>query len=453
MLQLNKHFLKILESLYDPVIVISADSVIIYVNQAYETHFNVSVKKVTGKKLREIEPKSRILEVLKDGVERINDFSYVESLGQEVYANMTPLKKEGELVGVVTIMKDISETTYLQAELVKYKEYSELLQQELKNKSFNKLKTQSLEMQKAVDLAKNTSKSDATVVLYGESGVGKEVFAQAIHESSNRGDQQFIAINMGSIPEELFESELFGYEEGSFTGASKGGKKGMLEKASGGTIFLDELSELSLNNQTKLLRVIQEREFYKLGSTKLQKLDIRIICATNRDLMRAIKSGSFREDLYYRLNVIPITIPPLRHRSEDIEYISEQLLSELRQRYKKKVILLPDTLKKLEEYSWHGNVRELYNLLERLVAVSTRTDIKVDDLPKHISLNLDIKSKQSELDLMQSEDMKLEDLINKVEKEAIEYAMKSSVNRSKAIEKLGISRKSFYDKLKKYEII
>ena len=225
LLQLNKDFLKIIESLYDPVIVISANSTIIYVNQAYEKHFNVSVKKVTGKKLREIEPKSRILEVLKDGVERINDFSYVESLGQEVYANMTPLKKDGELIGVVTIMKDISETTYLQAELLKYKEYSELLQQELENKSFNKLKTKSLKMQKSVELAKSASKSDATIVLYGESGVGKEVFAQAIHESSNRDHKKFIAINMGSIPEELFESELFGYEEGSFTGASKEGKK------------------------------------------------------------------------------------------------------------------------------------------------------------------------------------------------------------------------------------
>lgn len=453
LLELEEYYLKILESLYDPVIIISADSTITYVNQAYESHFNISVKKVTGKKLREIEPQSRILEVLKDGVERINDFSYVESLGREVYANITPLKKGKELVGVATIMKDISETTYLQAELIKYKEYSELLQQQINDKNFNKLKSNSLEMQKSVDLAKRISKTDATVVLYGESGVGKEVFAKAIHESSNRSNKPFVALNMGSIPEELFESELLGYVEGSFTGANKEGKKGIFEIASGGTLFLDELSELSLNNQTKLLRVIQERQFYKLGSTKLQKIDIRIICATNRDLMKAIKIGEFREDLYYRLSVLPITIPPLRKRSDDIKYISKMLLNELRQRYKKEIFLLPETLEKLKEYSWPGNVRELYNLLERLVALSYNTYIDIDDLPEYIRFNYDVKNEPTEFNDIQLEDLKLKDLIEKTEKHAIDYALKSSVTRSEAIEKLGISRKSFYDKLKKYQIM
>lgn len=453
MLHLEDYYFKILETLYDPVIIISADSTITYVNKAYEKRFVVSVKKVIGKKLKEIEPNSRILEVLKDGVERINDFSYVESLGREVYANMTPFKKNGELVGVVTIMNDISETTYLQAELNKYKKHTEKLQQKINDKNFDKLKTNAVEMKKSVDLAKKTATTDATVVLYGETGVGKEVFAKAIHESSNRSDKPFIAINMGSIPESLFESELLGYVEGSFTGASASGKKGMLEMASGGSVFLDELSELSLSNQTKLLRVIQERQFYKLGSTKLQKLDIRIICATNQDLMKAVQAGDFREDLYYRLSVLPITIPPLRRRREDIEHICETILYELRQRYKKEVILLPNTLNKLKEYNWPGNVRELYNLLERLVAISNNTYIEAKDLPEYIRFNIDIQNEQTEYNKIQFEDIKLHELIKKVEKDAIDYALKSSKNRSEAIEKLGISRKNFYNKLKKYNII
>src|SRR5699024_8346144 len=207
------------------------------------------------------EPNSRILDVAKDGAKRINDFSYVESLQKHVYANIMPLREEGELIGVVTIMKDISETKHLQEELAKYKKMSIELQEQLEDKTFWKLKTDSPAMKKSVDLAKEIAPTDATVVLYGESGVGKEVFAQAIHESSNRYNKPFIAINMASIPDTLFESELFGYEDGSFTGSRRGGKAGLLETAQGGTILLDEIGELSLNNQTKLLRVIQERQF------------------------------------------------------------------------------------------------------------------------------------------------------------------------------------------------
>src|SRR5699024_7786482 len=218
-------------------------------------------------------------------------------------------------------------------------------------------------------------------LLYGESGVGKEVFAQAIHESSNRHNKPFVAINMASIPDSLFESELFGYEDGSFTGSRRGGKAGLLEAANGGTILLDEIGELSLNNQTKLLRVIQERQFMRVGSTKLTTIDLRIICATNRNLMEEVKAGRFREDLFYRINVLPITIPPLRQRKEDLAYLATIILNDIAPRYHKHLTLEKEALEKMKAYKWPGNVRELYNVLERVVALSSPPNITVDYLP------------------------------------------------------------------------
>lgn len=454
-MKLEKYFLTILESLHDPVIIISSDSTVIYVNKAYEIHFKVPAPKIIGRKLKKVEPNSRILDVLKDGIKRINDFSYVESLQQHVYANITPLRENSELIGVVTIMKDISETKHLQRELTKYKKYSMELQEQLEDKNFWKLKTNAPKMKKAVDLAKDIAGTDATVVLYGESGVGKEVFAKAIHESSKRYDKPFIPINMASIPDSLFESELFGYEEGSFTGSRRGGKKGILEIANGGTILLDEIGELSLNNQTKLLRVIQERQFHKIGGTKLFSIDVRLICATNRNLMDEVNAGRFREDLFYRINVLPITIPPLRERTEDIEYLTTVILSEILPRYNKHLTFEEDALEKMKSYNWPGNVRELYNVLERIVALATKPYIDVSDLPDFILQDeiKEVKDHPVTSALTYNNEINLKQTIEQVEKNAIEYAVKTSKSKTEAINKLGISRKTFYEKVKKYNII
>lgn len=451
-MELENHFLTILESLHDPVIVISKDCSIVYVNEAYEVQFNVPSTKIVGRNLAHIEPNSRILEVLKDGSKRINDFSYVESLKKHVYANITPLLEEDTLIGAVTIMKDISETNHLQRELAKYKKISVELQEQLEDKNFWKLKTNAPPMEKAVQLAKEIAPTDATVVLYGESGVGKEVFAQAIHESSKRYDKPFVAINMASIPDTLFESELFGYEEGSFTGSRRGGKKGILETANGGTILLDEIGELSLNNQTKLLRVIQERKFMKVGSTTLQSMDVRFIAATNRNLMEEVKAGRFREDLYYRINVLPITIPPVRQRREDLQYLTTIILNDILPRYSKHLTIDQEALKKMQEYHWPGNVRELYNVLERIVALTSPPHITVSDLPEFMLDNTN-ESLLHDESFHEQSDVNLKEAIEKVERDVIQYAVKTSKNKSEAIRKLGISRKTFYKKTKKYNVI
>lgn len=455
-MRLEKHFFSILESLHDAVIVILMDSTIVYVNSAYSKHFDVPAKKIIGRKLRDIEENSRILDVLKSGKPLINDYSYVHSLGKDVCANITPLMENGHMTGVVTVMKNISEVTHLQEELMKYKHNISELQEELDRRNFSKLKSESLEMQKAVQLARKVASTNATVVLHGESGVGKEIFAKAIHEASARSDKPFVAINMASIPDTLFESEMFGYEEGSFTGSRKGGKKGLLEMAKGGTLLLDEIGEMSINTQSKLLRVIQERTFQKVGGTVLHPLDVRIICATHRKLSEMVLKGEFREDLYYRLNVVPIHIPPLRKRKKDLSYLSTNILNDLCSKYGKYVWLEDEVVEWMEKYEWPGNVRELSNFLERMIAISTKPCISMEDIPDNLlgerldhsaPIQNTFKPKQISPEFMPP----LSELLEELERSHIDFVVKNTKNKTEAIQVLGISRKSFYEKLKKYE--
>lgn len=450
--------LSILESLHDAVIVVLKDGTIAYVNEAYTKQFNVPKEKIEGKKLNEIEESSRILEVLKTGQPLLNDYSYVHSLKMHVGANITPYYENGEWVGAVTIMKDINEFKKLQNELEKYVEYSRQLRQQLEQRNFLLLKSEAPKMKRAVSLAKKVAESTATILLTGESGVGKEVFARAIHESSLRHNEPFVPINIASIPDTLFESELFGYEEGSFTGSKKGGKKGLLEVAHGGTLFLDEIAEMSLNTQAKLLRVIQEREFNKIGGTKPHPLDVRIICATNRNLNEEIKKGNFREDLYYRINVVPIEIPPLRERIEDIPFLIDNILVTLSSKYNKHVTVDDEVLNRLKSYKWPGNVRELTNVIEQMLVVSADSYFKIEDIPARIR-NGNKNSQDDESQLVQystpqiSHYDDLQTLLEETERNAILNVVRQCRTRSDAIKRLGISRKAFYAKLKKYNIV
>ncbi|WP_216831548.1 sigma-54 interaction domain-containing protein [Alkalihalobacterium elongatum] len=457
-MKLEHHLLSILESLHDAVIVVLTDYTVSYVNKAYTEQFNVPKDKIIGKNLHKIEESSRIIEVIKSGKPLINDCSYVHSLKKDVCANITPLMENGEMIGVVTIMKDISEVTHLEEELKKYKTYSTELRKQLDRRNFSLLNSSVYKMKTSVSLAKKVAATDVTIMLYGESGVGKEVFAKAIHEASTRHDQPFIPINIASIPDNLFESELFGFEEGSFTGSRKGGKKGLIELARGGTLFLDEIGEMSLNVQAKLLRVIQERSFHKVGGTKAIPMDVRIICATNRNLSEEIKKGTFREDLYYRINVVPITIPPLRDRKEDLPFLVENLLHQLKSKYGKHVSVDEDIIVALKQYDWPGNVRELYNVLEHMVAVCPRSHFVIDDIPDYIREGTD--NKRSEPPLFQRErvelrttNYQLHEALENTEKTVLQQVIKVSKNRSDAINKLGISRKAFYAKLKKYDMM
>jgi len=325
------------------------------------------------------------------------------------------------------------------------------------------LETRNPQMKRVYELAKKVAPSSSTILILGESGTGKEVLAKYIHFCSKRKGP-FVPINCAAIPEELLEAELFGYEKGAFTGAIKS-KPGKFELANQGTIFLDEIGDLSPKLQAKLLRVIQEKQVERLGGDRAIKIEVRILAATNKDLEKEVKEGKFREDLFFRLNVIPIRLPPLRERKEDIPLLVKFFLKRLceREGIEEKTIT-PPALEKLINYHWPGNIRELENLIERLVILSENNTIEVEDLS--IS-SLDLKFPMRE-GLIEKKEMELKYTFPEISEEGIElnkllreieiYYLKKALEiskgtKTKAAKLLGLNRTTFIEKLKKYNLV
>jgi transcriptional regulator with PAS, ATPase and Fis domain len=318
----------------------------------------------------------------------------------------------------------------------------------------------------AKKLAERISDSNSSVLLIGESGTGKELFAQAIHDNSVRCFSPFVAINCASIPEHLLESELYGYEDGAFTGAKKGGKIGQFENANGGTLFLDEIGDMPLAMQSKLLRVLQEKEVRHVGGHKPIPVDVRVIAATHRDLEKMVEDGEFRQDLYYRLNVIKIDIPPLRKRKEDIPLISISLLKKLEKRFFRKGIeLSEEVLEKLMEHKWPGNIRELENVLERCVNVLDGNTIQLVHLPLYLREQQRERDEQNQANPIDDNAASLtsipaplsvkplKETLALVEKQAIQNALAlTGGNKLEAAKLLEIGKTSFYEKCKSYDI-
>lgn len=299
------------------------------------------------------------------------------------------------------------------------------------------------EMRNIVSMIDNISKTDATVLLMGETGVGKEVIAKLIHKKSHRKDKRFVVINCAAIPENLIESELFGHEKGAFTGASYR-KIGKFEQGQGGTIFLDEIGELPLKMQVKFLRVLQERQFERIGSLDSIDLDVRVIAATNKDLLEELKKGNFREDLYYRVNVIKIEIPPLRERKEDIIALSNVFINEFSTYYDKNLKKIDlEAMHILLHYPWKGNVRELKNVIERSVILAKKNDefLTIDHLPTEIKIDSSFPelSRKTEISLKEYEKLLI-----------IYTLLNVEGNKSKAADILGIRRQTLYNKMKEY---
>ncbi|WP_406242651.1 sigma-54 interaction domain-containing protein [Tissierella carlieri] len=441
----------ILNYAYEGYVLVDPEGRIVKMN--YEKLLGIKEEDAIGKPVEEIIENTRMHIVVKTGAKELRDVQRIQ--GHDMITNRIPIIKQNKVIGAVgtVLFKDISEVKELahqlldlQSKINKYR--GEIERIEGSKYSFDSIITRNPKMEYLKKVGRMAAETNSTVLITGESGTGKELFAHAIHRASYRKGEAFIAINCAAIPKDLLESELFGYDSGAFTGARKEGKVGKFELASGGTIFLDEIGDMPLEMQAKILRVLESKEFERIGSNKKVSFDARVIAATNENIEEAIKKGKFREDLYYRLNVITIEIPPLHERIEDIEPLSQDILAFLlREMNLGEKELARETIKILKSYSWPGNVRELRNVLERAINLSTGRIILPEHLPERLMNRASyIVGDPDDIPL-------LKDVVLVAEKEAIEKALVlTKGNKSLAAEKLGIHRTALYKKIDKYKI-
>lgn len=458
---------QIINLLSERIVVVDHDGIICYINEAYCDFLGTTVENAIRRPVQEVIENTRMHIVAKTGQKELANIHSIN--GSEMIANRYPLVVEGKVVGALgTVMFRSPEEwrmykSKIQHLIEELKYYKTKVEKELNSKyHFNDLIGNSEVFLSTKKLAERISGSDSSVLLIGESGTGKELFAHAIHHSSLRSSFPFVAINCSSIPEHLLESELFGYEDGAFTGAKKGGKKGQFQIANEGTIFLDEIGDMPLSMQSKLLRVLQEKEIQRIGGQKSMAVDVRIIAATHRDLEKMVEEGKFRQDLYYRLNVIKIEIPPLRKRIEDIPLISISLLKKLERKfYHTGVGLSAEVQERLAMHSWPGNIRELENVMERSLNVLDGKIIEVGHLPLYLrdqekNNHHLIEENSNYNDSTQSKSTKiqpLKDTLALVEKQTILHALAASNgNKIKAAKLLEIGKTSFYEKCRYYDI-
>ncbi|KQL36318.1 histidine kinase [Bacillus sp. FJAT-25509] len=373
----NEILQKILDNSPNEFYVLDRDARIVYINKACERHYGIKLKDVVGKSNDELISKEywkplilpRLFKEKKTVI--MKQISYV---GKEIITTAIPLlNDQQEIELIITTSQDAS---YKDLYIPDEQEINEADQAAIYK---NNIITNNKEMSNIVKVCEKVAKVDATVLIQGESGTGKGVIAKYIHQKSSRNKAPFLSLNCATIPEELLESELFGYKDGAFTGATKGGKQGLLELADGGTVFLDEIGDISPKVQAKLLKVIQEFEFMPVGGKQPKKVNIRILSATNRNLYEMVQNKEFREDLYYRLHVVNLKIPPLRERKEDIIPLTYHFLSEFNRKHQMNTIISEEALNTFYNYSWPGNIRQLENMLESLVVTSDGI-IKVQDL-------------------------------------------------------------------------
>jgi len=453
--ELNRTLDTVLNIINDGIVVVDRDGVVSLVNRVMADYLNTDVQSLVGRHITEVLKNSRLHIVARTGIPELSE---IMSIGDDqLIVSRLPVIRNGSPVGAVgkiifphreEIKELVRKFNSLQNKLSYYEEELKKASREIFNVS--NIIAESPGMIRVINEAKKVSRGSSTVLITGESGTGKEIIARAIHTYSDRQRNPFIMINCAAIPENLLESELFGYAPGAFTGADRNGKPGRFELADKGTIFLDEIGDMSLNLQAKLLRVLQERSFERLGSTKTITVDVRIISATNKDLEKAIKENSFREDLFYRLNVINLRLPPLRERPEDIEPLVEHIIYRLNNIMRTNITgVTMDAMKILKNYHWPGNVRELENVLERAVNFVTEGSIKPVHIPSHL-LRCDM------IDMDEETEYAEETLVNRMrqaEREVILEALeKTGGNISRAAKLLNVSRTHLYIKMERVGI-
>ncbi len=455
--KINDEFKMILDSIQDEIFIADKDGNVIFANKGCERLYNTKREEFIGKNVRELENKlvfSPTVTGLVLKTKKTESMIQNTIADKKILATAMPIFDENnEIKRVVTNSRDLTELTDLKNQLedknilIDYwsSKYEELEIEHQKQTSGDLLFI-GKEMIRIKDLIEKVSKSSINLLLTGESGVGKSVLAEYIHNKSSFKEGPFQVIDCSSIPESLLESELFGYEKGAFTGASEKGKTGLLELANEGTIFLDEIGELSASLQSKLLRVIQEKKFRRIGGHKEIKVSFRLITATNQNLEKKVENGDFRRDLYYRIKGVQINIPPLRERNDEIDILAYYYLREYNKKYGENKKFSKEILKKFHKYRWHGNIRELKNVVERLVLVSEGDFISEEDL----SEDLMDKFLKEEDDLIFEKYETLNEAVEDIERKMITSAYKEHKNSYEVAKKLGISQPTAYRKIKKY---
>lgn len=459
-MRISKHTLNFVQELIDcirvGIFIADGDGTVIMLNNESEKTGGLSREELVGKNIRELIDIGYVRDstILKAMESRKEEYIIQElGAGGELYITGVPWEKDDKLFGVVCTERDITETISLRELLAEQENQTKKIKRELEylrdthTNVGKEIIATSHAMQNVVNMAIRVAKRDATVMLKGESGTGKELIANLIHKNSTRKDGPFVKINCAAIPENLLESELFGYEKGAFTGADDKGKLGMFELADNGTLFLDEISELAMPLQSKLLRVLQEKEIMRVGGDKTIPVDVRIITATNANLIKEIQENNFREDLYYRLNIIPIELPPLRQREEDIEPLTNYFVNLFNDEYNLEKHLTSDVISELKKYSWPGNVRELRNIIERIMISFDGNEIT------KFQVNSQLKTSQSYMGVDNIEASSLEQQIDDFEKNLITELMRKHQNGSVVAEILSVDKSTISRKIRKYNIV
>lgn len=443
----------VLNIIHDGIIVVDERGKTTLVNQAMADFLTLLPEKIIGKHVTEIMRDTRLHIVASTGIAETSDVLTIQ--GKPLIVSRLPIIREGKVVGAVgkAVFPHLAEVQEL-AEKLRFLENKVTFFQEELQKSktaqdiMKGMVAESTEMKKLKEEVTIIAASSSTVLITGESGTGKEGVAHAVHLCSDRCKGPFVKVNCAAIPENLLEAEMFGYVAGAFTGASKAGKPGRLEMADGGTLFLDEIGDMTLALQSKLLRVLQDREFERLGGTKSIKVNVRILAATNKNLNKAISEGEFRADLYYRLNVINLHLPPLRERVVDIEPLTHYFIAKFNHILKGNVMGIADNaMSTLLNHSWPGNIRELENVVERAVNYTRFGMIQLSHLPNQLLSNSSSKGQ------VNTETIRHQDQIGHIERNMIVVALeRAGGNKTKAAKLLNLSRSRLYDKLKKYDL-
>jgi len=455
--ELNRDLDAIIESSYDGIWVTDGDANVLRINKAYETITGLPCPSFYGRNMRDLVKEgffsqSVTLLVLERGEQQT---IYQETkTGKILLVTGSPVfDEDGNIIRVVTNVRDITELKSLITKLDESEKLAGIYQSELsdlkkKYNAFDKIVGVSPKMKNLMDTVCRIAHVNSSVLITGETGTGKPLIAEYIHNHSTRAGKPLIKVNCGAIPENLIESELFGYETGAFTGARKGGKPGYFEIAGGGSIFLDEIAEMPFNLQAKLLRVLESEEITRVGGHKPHRLDVRVIAATNRDMLEMVHRQQFREDLYYRLNVVPLNIPPLRERKEDIPYLIAHFVSMLNKNHAMTRRISPSVIDICMGYDWPGNIRELKNLVERMMVMAARDEITRDDIP----LILGNGTAGNIAQVLVTALMPLNDAVMSVEKQLLEKAYASYRTTREMARELKIDASTIVRKAARYGI-